>query len=114
MWPWFWFLTPNTYFPWHGNINFPLSGSVTQDLSQTWFEQQIRNSPSAGDPIQEERIFEIASYGQQLGIITDILLDLAKSEGALSSTDGQKAFEHLQKIHTKVEQIKQIYGKPKN
>lgn len=111
MWPWFWFLTPNTYFPWNGNINFPLSGSVTQELTQSWFDQNIRRD-GAGEPVQEQRIFELASYGKQLGIITDILLDLAGTQNALKSAEGQKALRQLQQIHEKVEQIKQIYGKP--
>lgn len=111
MWPWFWFLTPNTYFPWHGNINFPLSGSVMQDLSQSWFGQHIKMF-DAGEPIQEERIFDIASYGKQLGVITDILLGLIKSEGILLEGDAQRALTQLEDIHKKVEQIKDIYGDP--
>ena len=76
MYPWIWLWAPQIYFPW--------SGSVAQKIepSTSWFFDAI--DPSAGDGRIERRACEIASYGRQLGLITEVLLDSTKEHGALS------------------------------
>lgn len=69
MYPWLWLWAPRFQFPW--------SGDVAQDIepSTSWFFGSIK--PEAGNAKIEERAFAIASYGKQLGLITEVLMDLA-------------------------------------
>ena len=70
MYPWLWFWAPQ--------IHFPLSGSVWQDYkpNTTWFSDLIK--PESGNARIEERVFSVASYGTQLGLITKVLLEFAE------------------------------------
>lgn len=89
MFPWFWIYAPQTY--------WPLSGAVTQDISPEAFFGGIK--PGAGVPEIEREVFEIASYGKQLGW----LLDAA----AGSEEEKTEALVNLRELHGKVLEIKQ-------
>jgi len=97
MFPWLWFWAPQVHFPW--------SGSVAQQIDPNlgWFFGAIR--PEAGDGTVEREAFEVASYGKQLGLISEALLG---SSGRSSVTAGQanEALEHLEKIRIKIESLK--------
>ena len=91
-------------FPWLFNwapvLHFPWSGEVVQDIRpQTdWFFGQI--AAGTGDGQIEKRIFEeVASYGKQLGVITDVLLE--QTRGTESESVAQ-----LRQIVEKVNHIK--------
>jgi hypothetical protein len=45
--------------------------------------------PSAGDAEIEAKAFSIASYGKQLGLITEVLVDLAEQVGTTSVQVGR-------------------------
>lgn len=97
MFPWYWMWLPQ--------IHFPLSGSVMQDNGPdiSTFFGAIR--PEAGIGSIEKEVFEVASYGRQLGLILDVLLPLA---GA-AVPDPQKAgksLEDLQKVYKRIEEVK--------
>lgn len=97
MFPWYWMWLPQ--------IHFPLSGSVLQDNGPdiSTFFGAIR--PEAGIGSIEKEVFEVASYGRQLGLILDVLLPLA---GA-AVPDPQKAgksLEDLQKVYKRIEEVK--------
>lgn len=66
MYPWLWFWAPQVHFPW--------SGAVSQNIepNTTWFSSLIK--PGAGNAQIERRAFEVASYGRQFGLITEVLL----------------------------------------
>ena len=70
MFPWLWYWAPQVHFPW--------SGRVAQQIAPDthWFFGGIR--PGAGDARIEEQAFGVASYGKQLGLITEVLLALAQ------------------------------------
>lgn len=89
MFPWFWIYAPQTHWPW--------SGAVTQDISPETFFSGIK--PGAGVPEIEREVFEIASYGTQLGWLLD----------AVAGTEEEKvkALGHLRDLHTQVQAIKQ-------
>lgn len=55
---------------------FPGSGDVTQDIETSWFSQ-MRGSPE----LEYKIITEIWSYGDQLGTLTDALLEVAEAQG---------------------------------
>jgi hypothetical protein len=95
MFPWLWIFAPQTY--------WPLSGAVKQDLSPEAFFRGIQ--PGAGVPAIEKRVFEQASYGKQLGWLTDVLVDSVDAN-ALHSEEAQRALDHLKELRAKVERIK--------
>lgn len=57
----------------------PLSGDVTQDISPftNLFSPQIELNFAGNRKIEQKVITEVASYGKQLGILTEALLELA-------------------------------------
>jgi hypothetical protein len=90
---------------WAPQFHFPFGGSVAQQIepNTNWFFCAIR--PEAGDAVVEQQAFGIASYGKQLGLITDLLLDLAE-QSDLSTRKGQKALADLRLIRSKIEALK--------
>ena len=95
MFPWLWIFAPQTY--------WPLSGAVSQDLSPEAFFRGIK--PGAGVPAIEQRVFEQASYGKQLGWLTDVLAE-AIDPAALRSPEARASLESLRTLQAKVARIK--------
>jgi len=57
--------------------NWPFSGNVMQQIAAPWFSPSVTFN-FAGDPAVEDRVVsDVASYGSQLGWLTDIALALA-------------------------------------
>ncbi|MBA2492275.1 MAG: hypothetical protein H0V34_11445 [Gammaproteobacteria bacterium] len=97
MYPWLWLWTPQIHFPW--------SGSVAQHIEPDtdWFFGAIR--PAAGNGEIERKAFEVASYGRQLGLITEVLL-AQNEQGAVTPEQGALALERLKEIHEQIEAVK--------
>lgn len=97
MFPWYWMWLPQ--------IHFPLSGSVMQDNGPdiSTFFGAIR--PEAGIGSIEKEVFEVASYGRQLGLILDVLLPLAGATAPDLEKAG-KSLEDLQKVYKRIEEVK--------
>ena len=58
----------------------PWSGDVTQRITAPWFSPSLTVN-YAGDPAVEDRVVtEVASYGKQLGWLTEIAIALAKRQ----------------------------------
>jgi hypothetical protein len=97
MFPWLWFWAPQVHFPW--------SGSVAQRIepNTNWFFDSIR--PGAGDGDVERRAFDAASYGKQLGLITEVLLGLTKQD-SVTPEQSAKALERLKAIYDQIEALK--------
>jgi hypothetical protein len=98
MYPWLFFWAPQVHFPWSGN--------VSQDIEPhtTWFSDLIQ--PGAGNAGIEEKAFGVASYGKQLGHLTDLLIELAEQPGAALTPDGKKTLDSLRDIRQSIEAIK--------
>lgn len=65
-----------------GIFRWPLSGDVNQRITAPWFSPSLTVN-YAGDPAIEDRVVtEVASYGRQLGWLSEIALALAKGEAA--------------------------------
>ncbi|AIS91532.1 hypothetical protein [Burkholderia pseudomallei] len=94
MYPWIWLWAPNFY--------FPLSGGVDQTIQPDLFD--AINS-RAGNGEIERKAFQVASYGRQLGLIIEVLLDMAKKQEALSP-EAKQSMERLEAIQGEIEQIK--------
>ena len=72
MFPWLWFWAPQFHFPWSGSV----AQQIDPDLG--WFFGAIR--PGAGDATVEREAFEVASYGKQLGLISEALVSSSSFE----------------------------------
>ncbi len=97
MFPWFFVFAPQ----WQ----LPFSGSVAQriDPQTHWFFDGI--DASAGDGRIERQAFEVATYGRQLGLLTEVLVDLA-NQSAPRSKSARESLERLKAIQTEIEKIK--------
>jgi hypothetical protein len=97
MFPWLWFYAPQLHFPW--------SGAVAQQIAPDthWFFSGIQ--PGAGDARIEERAFGVASYGKQLGLITEVLLALAQ-ESPPALAQAQESIDKLKTIQAEIERLK--------
>jgi hypothetical protein len=96
--PWFFFWAPQ--------LTMPFGGSVAQRIEPDtqWFFNGI--PPSAGDPAIERKAFDVATYGRQLGLITEVLVDLAEQTPPRSAK-GQKSLKRLREIQARIEQVKE-------
>lgn len=75
--------------------NWPLSGAV---------EQEIHLLDKAGDPETEATILrEVTSYGQQIGILSEIVESLAQK---VDLPECRKAIAQLQTINREIERRK--------
>ena len=97
MYPWLWLWAPH--------VEFPLSGNVTQDIEPVanLFSESV--DPEAGNPKIEQKAFEVASYGKQLGLITEVLIEIAE-EALPEKGKGNESLQRLKRIKTEIEKIK--------
>ena len=98
MFPWFWLWAPQVHLPWSGNV----AQRIEPDTH--WFFQGIQ--PQAGHAAIEEEAFSMATYGKQLGLISELLLDLTQQVQP-HTAKGQEAHAKLQSIAQRIEAIKQ-------
>jgi hypothetical protein len=91
---------------WAPQLTLPFGGNVAQRIepNTNWFFDSI--APTAGDPAIERKAFEVASYGRQLGLITEVLMDLA-GQKAPTTAKGKKSLKRLQDVQTRIEQLKE-------
>jgi hypothetical protein len=97
MFPWFWLWAPQ--------VRLPFSGDVAQDIEPRldWFFNGIK--PQAGDARIEARAFDVASYGDQLGVITKLLIEMAERLPADEQAKSQP-LQELRAIHKRITAIK--------
>jgi hypothetical protein len=95
--PWSWFWAPQ--------LHFPFSGGVAQHIepNTNWFFDGIR--PTSGNGDIERQAFEIASYGKQLGLITEVLLSMA-GEQTMTAEEAAKSLSRLKDIYEQIETLK--------
>lgn len=96
-------------FPWLYNwspvYHFPFSGGVNQNIEPDfdWFFGRI--NPAAGHAKIEKRVFEeVGSYGKQLGLISEVLLELAETQDKKTQSNSLS----LQRLRALVEQVESI------
>jgi hypothetical protein len=97
MYPWL--------FLWAPQLQLPFSGDVAQRIEPRtqWFFDGI--DTASGDPVIERKAFEVATYGRQLGLITELLLDMA-AQTPPRTRAGRAARQRLQTIQARIEQLK--------
>lgn len=91
---------------WAPQLHFPFGGSVAQRIepNTNWFFDSIART--AGDPTIERKAFEVASYGRQLGLISEVLIDLA-SNTAPQTAQAKKSLVRLREIQSRIEALKE-------
>lgn len=97
MYPWFWFWAPQ--------VHWPLSGDVRQRIEPdtNWFFGAIPQA--AGHGRIEQKLFETASYGKQLGYLTEALLAVCE-DLPVKSAAARKTLAQLQSLAGQLEQVK--------
>jgi hypothetical protein len=98
MFPWIWWWAPTVHLPWSGNV----AQAIEPDTD--WFFGAIPRD--AGDGRIEKQAFELASYGRQLGLITEVLLGLC-AERAPADPQAQASLAELRDIAARIEALKQ-------
>ena len=82
-------------------FRLPLSGDVNQRITAPWFSPSLTVN-YAGDPVVEDRVVtEVASFGRQIGWLTEIAVALAKNQPPPKET-----LRRLEKASTDIEAIK--------
>ena len=97
MFPWIWLWAPQ--------LRLPFSGDVAQDIEPSLDLFFAGIKPRSGNARIEAQAFDVASYGDQLGVITKLLIEMAEREPA----DVQAAsapLQELRRIHERIEAIK--------
>lgn len=90
-----------TYLNFNPQVHWPFSGSVTQDIHPSLL-LKARN----GDT--ELRVLrEVASYGKQIGVLSDLLLALVASvQHKAFDKDGEHALKQLREMVDNIKRIK--------
>jgi hypothetical protein len=97
MYPWLWFWAPQIHYPW--------SGALSQNIhpNTSWFSDLIR--PGAGNAGIERQAFSVASYGKQLGLITEVLIGVVEQIKSLSP-EAAASLARLREIKASIDAIK--------
>ncbi len=87
--------------PWFYAFKAPWSGNVDQNISPktSWFSPDIEFNFAGSKAIESEIVAEVASYGKQLGILTDAVFELAEGK------KGQ-AVKDLELLSKQIEDVK--------
>ncbi len=90
------------FMPWWGYLQGPLSGDVTQAIApfSDWLSPQFEFNFAGNRKIEAEVVADVASYGKQLGLISDALLELARGN------PGQ-AISELEKLDQQIDAVKE-------
>lgn len=92
-------------------VHWPFSGAVTQDIHPSLLAK-------AGSDEAEVRVLrEVASYGKQIGVLSDVLLALMDAPESLDdkATKGGHALDQLRKMVGDVQRIKdELHPMPDN
>lgn len=80
----------------------PLSGDVAQRISAPWFSPSLTVNYAGDAPIEDRVVTEVASYGRQLGWLSEIALALAQGRPVPDET-----LHRLARAAAQIEDIKQ-------
>ncbi|WP_174575482.1 hypothetical protein [Polaromonas sp. A23] len=72
-----------------------------------WFFGAIR--PDAGDGSVEREAFDVASYGKQIGLLTEALLGLS-GRSSITAEQAKVALDRLEGIRKQIEELKKRKG----
>ena len=96
MFPWLFWIHWSPH--WAPQLHFPLSGAVTQDI--------VPVQAGAGDAGVEREVGELASYGRQLGWLSELLLGQQADATAEQQAAAADALRELRALSVEVADIK--------
>jgi hypothetical protein len=85
-------------------LGLPWSGDVMQNMT-SWWSPTINNNYAGNLPLEERVITDVASYGTQLGWISEIVLALASNKKPPAG-----AVHKLSKAVDRINRIKQDFS----
>ena len=87
-------------FPWWGFFKSPLSGDVNQDIAPqlSWLSPQFEFSFAGNRRIEADVVADVASYGKQLGILSDAVLELAENAEGEDVTRLRELVEQIEAV----------------
>lgn len=90
-----------TWLNFNPQVHWPFSGAVTQDIHPSLLAK-------AGSDETEVRVLrEVASYGKQIGVLSDLLLALVASvQPKKLGPEGERALEQLCQMVGNIQRIK--------
>lgn len=97
MFPWIWLWAPQ--------LRLPFSGDVAQDIEPSLDLFFAGIKPRSGNARIEAKAFDVSSYGDQLGVITKLLLEWADRLPAKAQL-ASAPLQELRDIHARIEAIK--------
>ena len=88
-------------FPWWGSFKGPLSGNVTQDINPitSLLSPQLEFNFAGNSKIESEIVADVASFGKQLGILSEAVLELSEGNSGIAITK-------LKDLSVKIEKVK--------
>lgn len=91
--------------PWMQFNKLPLSGSVNQDISPLsgWLSPQFEFNFAGDRHVESKVIADVASYGKQLGVISEAILELAEGKNG-------EAIQKLQELVDQIEAVKKQHA----
>lgn len=92
--------------PWWWILKSPLSGDLEQSIAPVtqWWSPQLEFNIAGDRQLEAKIIAEIASYGSQLGTLTDAVLELADDRDS-------EVLQKLRALAEKIDQEKREYRK---
>ena len=99
--------------PWLYMFKTPWSGDLSQDIAPvtTWFSPQLEFNFAGNKKIEADIVAEVASYGRQLGILSDAVLELAEGKAGQSVEDLRKLMGDIDKIKRRHEESLEVKAK---
>ena len=79
---------------------FPSLSDLMQNISTNWFSPTVEYNFAGNRAVEADVVSNVASYGRQLGAITDAVLEIAKDAKG-------PALAHLRDLAKKIEQRKE-------
>lgn len=91
-------------FPWWSLFKGALSGDLAQDISPvtSWLSPQFEFNFAGNRSIEAEVVADVASYGKQLGLLSEAVLELAGGNSGV-------ALGRLKALTDQIEEVKQQY-----
>jgi hypothetical protein len=85
-------------------FRWPFSGNVNERITAPWFSPSVTVNYAGDAKIEDRVVTEVASYGRQLGWLTEIAIALAKKVDPPADTLGrlEKAAADIEKIKKEI------------
>ena len=89
--------------PWFYMSRAPWSRDVDQNIAPvtSWLSPEVQFNFAGNKAIEAKVISEVASYGKQLGVLTDVVLELARDKRSSNVKELRKMAENIEQLKQK-------------